>query len=182
MHACRRIRKKRSAITGLKAVQTHVDRSLQRVRHRDSRSDKSRALSSPAGVLCYHCGDAVDSDRGKDNAGVTNDRVGGSRVSRPLVQRILLLSPRRALYGCLSRSRETPRPAGMTRASHSVPLVLIPEIFGQLERETRFRRFRKGRDEFEKLRWFCISLYLSCFVCYCCSFYVFLSSKNKLSS
>ncbi|CAL1688216.1 unnamed protein product [Lasius platythorax] len=31
-------------------------------------SDKSRALSSPAGVLCYHCGDVVDSDRGKDNA------------------------------------------------------------------------------------------------------------------
>jgi len=87
-------------------VQTHVDRSLQCVRHRDGRSDKSRALSSPAGVLCYHCGDAVDSDRGKDNAGVTNDRVGGSRVSGLLVQRILLLSSQRARYGYLSRSRD----------------------------------------------------------------------------
>lgn len=158
MHAatnntCRRVRKKRLAISGLEAVQTHVDRSLQCVRHRDGRSDKSRALSSPAGVLCYHCGDAVDSDRGKDNAGVTNDRVGGSRVSGLLVQRILLLSSQRARYGYLSRSR-TSRPAEMTRASIQSRSSLHQKYLDSLS-ETRFRRFRKGRDEFEKLRYPC---------------------------
>lgn len=179
-NACRRI-VDRSAITGLETVQTHVDRSLQRVRHRDGRSDKSRALSSPAGVLCYHCGDAVDSDRGKDNAGVTNDRVGGSRVPRPLVRAgILLLSSRRALYGCLSRSRERLL-RRVPLAWHARPIQsrsFLYQKYLDSSSGTRFRRFRKGREM--NLKNCCGLRYIIVLVLLCMLlFYVLLSSFEE---
>jgi len=140
-------------------VQTHVDHSGG-VRHCDGRrmptrtnltycrSRLARIVQSPATPGRR----PQQQQRQQRQYGVTNDRVGGSRVSRPLIPRVPLLSPQ-GRAGCPSRvpSRHrdcVPLARHARPAIHPAVLPFVPplEIFGQVSGHglSQLRRPRKG--------------------------------------
>lgn len=160
-------------------------RSLQRVRHRDIRFGQISRIVEPgwrALLPLRWCGRQRPR---QGQCGVTNDRVGGSRVSRPLVQRIPLFAPM-ARYGCLSRSRCDTGTAASRWQDTRVPPFIPTRPSGRNIWTTQARHgsptISQGHEM--SLKNYGGFVYPCNVVLYVCrrSFGILLASRNKLSS